>query len=120
MRVTKVRASLMAVAAASAVSRPFSRSSRRRLARPQPALRRWRAAPQGRGRGPAPVPDVPPMKVYIYGGPKTHGEGQHDYPQFIADWSKILQNRGANVDGGLHFPTRTRALRRRRPRDLQG
>ena len=45
------------------------------------------------------------MKVYIYGGPKTHAEGQHDYPQFIADWSKILQNRGANVDGGLHFPT---------------
>ena len=49
--------------------------------------------------------DVPPMKVYIYGGPKTHGEGQHDYPQFLADWSKILQNRGANVDGGLHFPS---------------
>ena len=45
------------------------------------------------------------MKVYIYGGPKTHGEGQHDYPQFLADWSKILQNRGANVDGGLHFPS---------------
>jgi type 1 glutamine amidotransferase len=66
---------------------------------------------QGRGRGPAPVPDVPPMKVYIYGGPKTHGEGQHDYPQFLADWSKILQNRGALVDGGLHFPT---------PRELAG
>ena len=45
------------------------------------------------------------MKVYIYGGPKTHGEGQHDYPQFLADWSKLLQNRGANVDGGLHFPS---------------
>ncbi len=51
------------------------------------------------------------MKVYLYGGPKTHAEGQHDYPQFIADWSKILQNRGANVDGGLHFPT---------PRELTG
>jgi type 1 glutamine amidotransferase len=51
------------------------------------------------------------MKVYIYGGPKTHGEGQHDYPQFVADWSKILQNRGALVDGGLHFPT---------PRELAG
>ena len=60
------------------------------------------------------------MKVYIYGGPKTHAEGQHDYPQFLADWSKILQNRGAIVDGGLHFPTRARAGRRRRAGHLQG
>jgi type 1 glutamine amidotransferase len=36
---------------------------------------------------------------------KTHAEGQHDYPQFLADWSKLLTNRGAVVDGGLHFPS---------------
>jgi type 1 glutamine amidotransferase len=64
------------------------------------------AAPQGRGgRGPAVAQGPRPVHVYIYGGMKTHGEGQHDYPQFLADWSKILQNRGAYVDGGLHFPT---------------
>ena len=38
-------------------------------------------------------------------GLKTHAEGQHDYPQFLADWSKLLTNRGALVDGGLHFPS---------------
>ena len=43
--------------------------------------------------------------MFIYGGLKTHGEGQHDYPQFLADWSKLLMNRNALVDGGLHFPS---------------
>ena len=47
----------------------------------------------------------PPVHVYLYGGLKTHGEGQHDYPQFLADWSKLLMNRNAVVDGGLHFPS---------------
>ena len=62
--------------------------------------------PAAAGRGQqAEVPATPPLRVYIYAGPKTHAEGQHDYPQFLADWSKILQNRGANVDGGLHFPS---------------
>ncbi len=36
---------------------------------------------------------------------KTHAEGQHDYPQFLADWSKLLTSRGAIVDGSLHFPS---------------
>ena len=47
----------------------------------------------------------PPLRVYIHAGLKTHAEGQHDYPQFLADWSKLLSNRGAIVDGGLHFPS---------------
>ncbi len=46
-----------------------------------------------------------PMHIYIRAGLKTHGPGQHDYPQFLADWSKILTERGALVDGSLHFPT---------------
>jgi type 1 glutamine amidotransferase len=53
----------------------------------------------------APQMQAPPMRIYIYGGLKTHAEGQHDYPQFLADWSKLLTNRGAVVDGGLHFPS---------------
>ena len=66
------------------------RSTRRRQCR-----RRRRPLPRRR----------PPLRVYIHAGLKTHAEGQHDYPQFLADWSKLLTNRGAIVDGGLHFPS---------------
>jgi type 1 glutamine amidotransferase len=45
------------------------------------------------------------MHVYIWGGLKSHGEGQHDYPQFLADWSKVLTEHGAMVDGALHGPS---------------
>ena len=45
------------------------------------------------------------MHVYIRAGLKTHGPGLHDYPQFLADWSKLLTAHGAVVDGSLHFPT---------------
>jgi type 1 glutamine amidotransferase len=66
------------------------------------------AAAQG-GRGPqgAPQPQGQNrngMHVYIWGGLKSHGEGQHDYPQFLADWSKVLTAHGAVVDGALHPP----------------
>ena len=61
---------------------------------------------QGRGQGIQVSPfATPPVRVFIYAGLKTHGEGQHDYPQFLADWSKLLMNRNATVDGGLHFPS---------------
>src|SRR5262245_11764779 len=55
----------------------------------------------GRGGGQA-APTGP--HIYIRAGLKTHGPGQHDYPQFLADWSKILTDRNAVVDGSLHFP----------------
>jgi type 1 glutamine amidotransferase len=61
---------------------------------------------RGRGQGPQASPfSTPPIHVFIYAGLKTHAEGQHDYPQFLADWSKLLMNRNAVVDGGLHFPS---------------
>ncbi|MGO9897332.1 MAG: ThuA domain-containing protein [Bryobacteraceae bacterium] len=44
------------------------------------------------------------MHIYLWGGLKSHSTGQHDYPQFQADWSKILTEHGAVVDGSLHFP----------------
>ena len=44
------------------------------------------------------------MRIYIWGGLKTHSAGQHDYPQFLADWSKLLTERGAVVNGALHPP----------------
>ena len=45
------------------------------------------------------------MHIYIQAGLKSHLPGQHDYPQFLADWSKILTAHGAVVDGALHPPT---------------
>ena len=44
------------------------------------------------------------MRIYLWAGLKSHNIGQHDYPQFLADWSKILTEHGAVVDGSLHFP----------------
>jgi type 1 glutamine amidotransferase len=45
------------------------------------------------------------MHIYLWGGLKSHGAGQHDYPQFLADWSKLLTDHGAVVDGAFHAPT---------------
>lgn len=60
-------------------------------------------------RDPNAVPRIPGqnlngMRVYIRSGLKTHGPGQHDYPQFLADFSKILTEKGAVVDGSYHAP----------------
>lgn len=45
------------------------------------------------------------IKVYIRAGLKSHGPGFHDYPQYLADWSKVLTEHGAVVDGSFHSPT---------------
>ena len=49
--------------------------------------------------------DTRPIHIYIRTGLKSHGEGLHDYPQFSADWSKLLTDHGALVDGSFHFPS---------------
>ncbi|MEO7145050.1 MAG: ThuA domain-containing protein [Bryobacteraceae bacterium] len=45
------------------------------------------------------------MHIYIWAGLKSHSPGLHDYPQFLADWSKILTEHRAVVDGALHPPS---------------
>lgn len=45
------------------------------------------------------------MRVFLWTGLKTHEVGQHDYPQFLADWSKLLTQRGAVVTGALRTPS---------------
>jgi type 1 glutamine amidotransferase len=45
------------------------------------------------------------MHIFIWAGLKSHQPGQHDYPQFLADWSKLLTEHGAVVDGALHAPS---------------
>jgi type 1 glutamine amidotransferase len=67
-------------------------------------------AQPGRGAGPQGAPPAQGqnpngMHIYIWAGLKSHGVGQHDYPQFLADWSKILTEHGAVVDGALHPPS---------------
>jgi type 1 glutamine amidotransferase len=57
-----------------------------------------RGAPRPQGQNPN------GMHIYIWGGLKSHSAGQHDYPQFLADWSKILTEHGAVVNGALHPP----------------
>jgi type 1 glutamine amidotransferase len=65
------------------------------------------AAAQGTPAGipvQAPAAEMRPIHVYLRAGMKTHGPGQHDYPQFLADWSNVLTAKGAVVDGSYHFP----------------
>ena len=45
------------------------------------------------------------MHIYIWAALKTHGEGQHDYNRFLGEWSILLTQHGAVVDGSLHPPT---------------
>jgi len=37
------------------------------------------------------------IQVYLRASLTTHGPGLHDYPQFIADWSKFLTEHGVAV-----------------------
>jgi len=58
---------------------------------------------------PAAAPRIPGqnqngIQIYLRAGLKTHGPGLHDYPQFLADWSKLLTEHGAVVNGSLHAP----------------
>ncbi|HEX6883878.1 MAG TPA: PVC-type heme-binding CxxCH protein [Planctomycetota bacterium] len=51
------------------------------------------------------VPEDPPLRVFLRAGPKTHGEGEHDHPRFLAEWKPLLEARGCTVDGALVFPS---------------
>ena len=65
------------------------------------------AAQSPQSQGPRPWGQNPNgLRAYIWAGLKSHYAGQHDYPQFLADWSKILNEHGAVVDGALHAPSR--------------
>jgi putative membrane-bound dehydrogenase-like protein len=49
-----------------------------------------------------------PLRVFLRGGPKTHGpagNGLHDHERWLTDWKKLLEERGAKVDGAMRFPT---------------
>jgi type 1 glutamine amidotransferase len=68
----------------------------------------WAQAGRGAAMQGAPRPqgqNPNGMHIFIWGGLKSHGAGQHDYPQFVADWSKLLTEKGAVADGALHAPS---------------
>jgi len=49
-----------------------------------------------------------PLRVFIRAGNKTHGpagNGVHDHPTFLKDWSQLLKDRGAIVNGKIGFPS---------------
>lgn len=93
----KTRGLLLAIAAAALGSSVMAQQPP-----PAPVPAPAQAAVQAPAAQP---PAAPPLRVFIYAGLKTHAEGQHDYPQFLADWSKILTERGAVVGGALQFPS---------------
>jgi type 1 glutamine amidotransferase len=112
----RTRLTFLAIASALSVTMaaqtPAPTPAQGRGAAPAPAA--GAAAPGQRGGGqrdPNAVPaiqgqNINGMHIYIRAGLKTHGEGLHDYPQFLADWSKLLTVKyGAVVDGSFHAPT---------------
>ncbi len=49
-----------------------------------------------------------PLRIFIRAGKKTHGpagNGVHDHPTFLKDWTQLLKERGAVVNGKIGFPT---------------
>ena len=46
-----------------------------------------------------------PLRVFIRAGVKTHGPNQHDHPRFLKDWTTLLNQRGAQAQGAMDFPT---------------
>lgn len=46
-----------------------------------------------------------PLRVFLRGGPKTHGPGQHEHARFVDEWNVLLGARGCAVEGALRFPS---------------
>jgi putative membrane-bound dehydrogenase-like protein len=55
--------------------------------------------------------DASALRVFLRGGPKTHGEGEHDHPRFVAEFGPFLGERGAKVEAALEFPTEEQLAR---------
>ena len=70
-----------------------------------PAALQLPAQPGPSGFLPTPGQNMSGMHIYLWAGLKSHLQGQHDYPQWLADWSKVLTEHGAVVDGAFHPPS---------------
>lgn len=47
----------------------------------------------------------PALRVFIRGGPKTHGPNAHEHERFLNDWKVLLNARGITADGAKAWPT---------------
>jgi putative membrane-bound dehydrogenase-like protein len=59
----------------------------------------------------AQAPASAPVRVLLRGGPKTHGEGEHDHPRWAEEFAELLRQRGAEVDSTLVFPSAAQLAR---------
>lgn len=62
----------------------------------------------GASLGGLPRAQSAPLRIFLRGGPKTHGpagNGLHDAEVFVREWVPLLRTRGAVVDGATRFPT---------------
>jgi type 1 glutamine amidotransferase len=46
-----------------------------------------------------------PLRIFLRGGPKTHGPNEHEHTLWIQEWTRLLNQRGAKVSGAPRFPT---------------
>jgi uncharacterized protein len=46
-----------------------------------------------------------PLRVFIRGGEKSHGQNAHEHERFLNDWKPLLTQRGMVVDGAKAWPT---------------
>jgi type 1 glutamine amidotransferase len=90
---------------AAARARRFSAAIVLTIAAAAIAASAWAQQAPGTGAPPAQGQNRNGMHVYIWAGLKSHGPGLHDYPQFLADWSKVLTEHGAVVAGALQAPS---------------
>jgi len=50
-----------------------------------------------------------PLRVFIRGGEANRGDKVHAHPRFLAEWKKLLGERGMKVDGATTWPTAEQA-----------
>jgi putative membrane-bound dehydrogenase-like protein len=46
-----------------------------------------------------------PLRVFIRGGEKNRGNEIHAHPRFLAEWTKLLTERGLKIEGGNDWPS---------------
>lgn len=58
------------------------------------------------------TPDDRPLNVVLVAGPKDHGKGEHDYPAWLAVWSRLLaEDKKMVVETAMEFPSREQVER---------
>ena len=46
-----------------------------------------------------------PLRVFVRGGPKTHGPGVHEHPRIVSEFAPLLAARGLRVETGMDWPS---------------